>query len=78
MQTELARRRARRMNEDIKENIEHLIDEMKAIRETIINEGIELTREKKAELLAAIDAGKKAMEEEKKRLEQLRTRGSAH
>jgi gas vesicle protein len=33
-------------------------------------EGIELTKEKKAELLTAIEAGKKAMEEERKRIEE--------
>ncbi len=72
LQAERARRKARQMNEGIKENIENLVDEIKEIRETIISEGIELTREKKAELVAAIEAGKKTMEEEKKRLEQLR------
>ena len=72
LQAERARRRARQMNEGIKENIENLVDEIKEIRESIISEGIELTREKKAELVAAIEAGKKTMEEEKKRLEQLR------
>jgi aspartate oxidase len=60
------------MNEGIKENIENLVEEIKEIRETIISEGIELTREKKAELVAAIEAGKRTMEEEKRRLEQLR------
>jgi len=74
LQTERARRRAQQMNEGIKGNIEHLVDEIKGIRETIVREGIELTKEKKAELVAAIEAGKKTMEEEKKRLEQLRTR----
>jgi len=72
LQTERARRKARQMNEGIKENIENLVDEIREIRETIISEGIELTKEKKAELVAAIEAGKKTMEEEKKRLEQLR------
>lgn len=71
LQTERARRRARQMNESIKENIGYLVDEIQEIRETIIREGIELTKEKKAELVAAIEAGKKTMEEEKKRLEQL-------
>lgn len=72
LQSERARRKARQMNEGIKENIEYLVDEIREIRETIIREGIELTKEKKAELVAAIEAGKKTMEEEKKRLEQLR------
>lgn len=72
LQTERARRKARQVNEGIKENIENLVHEIREIRETIISEGIELTKEKKAELVAAIEAGKKTMEEEKKRLEQLR------
>jgi gas vesicle protein len=70
LQTERARRKARQMNEGIKENIENLVDEIRELRETIIREGLELTKEKKAELVAAIEAGKKTMEEEKKRLEQ--------
>jgi hypothetical protein len=37
-----------------------------------MDKGLQLTREKKKELLAAIEAGRKAMEEEKRRLEQLR------
>lgn len=72
LQAERVRRRTRQMNEGIKENIECLVDEIRGLRESIISEGIELTREKKAELVAAIEAGKKTMEEEKKRLEQLR------
>jgi hypothetical protein len=46
-----------------------MIEEIKETTDKVIEEGIELTKEKKAELLAAIEAGKKAMEEEKKRLE---------
>ena len=73
LQTERARRKARQVNEGIKENIESLVDDIREIREAIIKEGIELTQEKKAELVAAIEAGKKTMEEERKRLEQHRT-----
>jgi gas vesicle protein len=76
LQTERARRKARQVNEGIKENIEDLVDEIRKIREAIIREGIELTKEKKAELIAAIEAGKKTMEEEKKRLEQHRIKGT--
>jgi gas vesicle protein len=74
LQTERARRRARQMNEGIKENIECLVDEIRGLRESIMSEGIAITGEKKAELVAAIEAGKRTMEEEKKRLEQLRTK----
>ena len=76
LQTERARRKARQVNEGIKENIEDLVDEIREIREAILREGIELTKEKKAELIAAIEAGKKTMEEEKKRLEQHRIKGT--
>lgn len=72
LQAERARRRTRQMNEGIKENIECLVDEIRGLRESIISEGIEITREMKTELVAAIEAGKRTMEEEKKRLEQLR------
>ena len=71
MGTERARRRAYDISGRIKENIEQLIDDIKETTDEIIEEGVELTREKKAELLAAIEAGKKTIEEEKKKLEQL-------
>ncbi len=78
LQAERARRKARQVNEDIKETIDNLVDEIKEIREALLSEGIELTREKKAELVAAIEAGKKTMEEEKKRLEQFRIKETEH
>ena len=71
MQTEQARRRANDITGRVKESIEQLIDDVKETTDEIIEEGVELSKEKKAELLAAIDAGKKTIEEEKKRLEQL-------
>ena len=61
------------MTESIKENVEHIVDEIKETTDKIIEEGIELTKEKKAEILAAIEAGKKAMEEERKRIEKHQT-----
>ena len=73
IQTERARRKARHLTESIKENVEHIVDEIKETTDKIIEEGIALTKEKKAEILAAIEAGKKAMEEERKRLEKLHT-----
>ena len=71
MRTEQARRRAYDITGRIKENIEQLIDDIQETTDEIIEEGVELTRDKKAELLAAIEAGKKAIEEEKNKLEQL-------
>jgi len=70
IQTKKAKKRARHITEATRENIEYLIDEIKETTDRVIEEGIELTKEKKAELLAAIEAGKKAMEEERKRIEE--------
>lgn len=71
MRTEQARRRANDITGRIKENIENLIEDVKETTDEIIAEGVELTKDKKAEFLAAIEAGKRTIEEEKKRLEQL-------
>jgi hypothetical protein len=70
IQTKKAKKRARHLTEATRENIEYLIDEIKETTDRVIEEGIELTKEKKAELLTAIEAGKKAMEEERKRIEE--------
>ena len=70
IQTKKAKKRARHVTESARENIEYLIDEVRETTDRVIEEGIELTKEKKAELLAAIEAGKKAMEEERKRIEE--------
>ena len=69
IQSKKARRSARHFTESARESIEHLIEDIKETTDRVIEEGIELTKEKKAELLAAIEAGKKAMEDEKKKLE---------
>ena len=69
IQTKRAKRKARYLTESIRDNVDNMIEEIKETTDKVIEEGIELTKEKKAELLAAIEAGKKAMEEEKKRLE---------
>ena len=72
LQTERGKIKALNVTEDLKERVGYLINEIRATADSVIAEGVKLTKEKKAELLAAIEAGKKAMEEEKKRLEQLR------
>ena len=72
LQTERGKIKALNVTEDLKERIAYLINEIRGTADNVIEEGLKLTKEKKAELLAAIEAGKKAMEEEKKRLEQLR------
>ena len=71
MRTEQARRRAHDITGRIRENIENLIEDVKETTDEILAEGVELTKDKKAEFLAAIEAGKRTIEEEKKRLEQL-------
>ena len=71
MRTEQARRRAHDITGRIKENIESLIEDVKETTDELIAEGVELTKDKKAEFLAAIEAGKRTIEEEKKRFEQL-------
>ena len=73
IQTKKAKKKARHLSESFRENVDDLIREIKEITDKVIEEGIELTKEKKAELLAAIEAGKKAMEEEKKRIEKHHT-----
>jgi len=67
-----SKKRARHVTESARENIEYLIDEIRETTDRVIEEGIELTKDKKAELLAAIEAGKKAMEEETKDISQER------
>jgi gas vesicle protein len=74
IQTEKAKRKARHLTESIRENVDRLIYEIKKLTDKIIEESIELTKEKKEELLAAIEAGKKAMEEEKKKIEKHQTK----
>jgi gas vesicle protein len=72
LQGERGKRKALDLTGDFKERVSHLTSELKEAADRIIDGGLQLTREKKTELLVAIEAGKKAMEEEKKRLEQLR------
>ena len=73
IQTKKAKKKARHLSESTRENVDHLIDDIKETTDKIIEEGLELTKEKKAEILAAIDAGKKAMEEERKKIEKQHT-----
>ena len=76
MQSEKARRKAQNLTEGTKDTLNRLISEIREAVDKTIEEGVELTKEKKAELLAAIEAGKKAMEGERKRLEKLHTERS--
>jgi hypothetical protein len=49
------------------ENVDYLIDEMKEITDRVLEEGMQLSKEKKAELLATFEAGKKPVEQERER-----------
>ena len=71
LQKERARNRARNLTESVKENVSEIIEEVRGTIDKLIEEGLELTKEKKAELLAAIEAGRKAMDAERKRLDSL-------
>ena len=73
IQTKKAKRKARHLTESTRENIDCLISEIKETTDKVIEEGMELTKEKKAEILAAIEAGKKAMEEERRKIERHQT-----
>ena len=73
IQKERARSRAWDFTESIKENVSEIIEEVKGTIDKLIEEGEKLTKEKKAELLAAVEAGRKAMEGERKRLDSLST-----
>ena len=73
IQTERARRSARHLTESVKENVNEIAEELRETIDKIVEEGVELTKEKKAELLAAVEAGKKAMEAERRRLDSLST-----
>jgi len=74
IQTKKAKKKARHLSENTRENVDQLIVDIRETTDKIIEEGIELTNEKKAEILAAIDAGKKAMEKERKRIEKQHTK----
>jgi gas vesicle protein len=64
---EKARRRAGAMTGDIKESMECFVADIRAITAQLMENGSAFTRETKADLLQAIEEGKKAMNEERKR-----------
>jgi gas vesicle protein len=66
IQAKKGRREARRLTESIRGNVDHLIDDIKETTDRVIEEGMELTKEKKAELVAAFEAGKKALQQQRK------------
>lgn len=78
MKTEWARRRAGSMTAGFRETIEYLVAEMRELTARLLEGGTELTRETRDDLLSAIESGKRAMEEEKKRLARGQTRQRDH
>ena len=72
LQAERGKRKALNLIGDFKERISYLISKIREAADKAMDEGLQLSREKNKEFLAAIEAGRKSMEEEKRRLEQLR------
>lgn len=70
MQTDRARTRTRTLTDTLKDTINELVDEARLNIDRMIDEGAELTKEKKAKFFAAIQAGKNATEEKRKKLGQ--------
>jgi len=60
--------KAQRMEDGIKDTLNHMIGDIKVKVSQLIEEGKDIAEDKKQELIAAIDAGKKALEEEKDKL----------
>jgi len=73
MQTERATRKARLVSDNLKENVNEIAEAVKVNIDKLVEEGVKLTKEKKAELIAAVEAGRKAMDAERKRLDSLLT-----
>jgi gas vesicle protein len=67
MKREQARRRAGAMSGDMKESMERFVAEVREITAQLLECGSALTRETKADLLQAVEEGKKTMNEERKR-----------
>jgi gas vesicle protein len=61
--------KAHRLEEELKCTISQLIGNVKLKASQLIEEGKDIAEDKKAEILAAIDAGKKALEKERSKLE---------
>jgi len=61
--------KAHRIEDGIKDAVNHLIDDVRGKVGQLVEEGKDLAEDKKQELIAAIEAGKNALEEEKEKLE---------
>ena len=66
LQTERGQRRVLNLTGNFKDRISYLMSGIREAADNLIEEGLHVTREKKTELLEAIEEGKKAMEEDKK------------
>ena len=60
--------KAQKLEDEIKETISHLIEDIRLRVNQLMEEGKYLAEDKRKEILAAIEAGKKALEEERKKL----------
>jgi gas vesicle protein len=61
--------KAHRLEDELKCTISQLIGNVKLKASQLIEDGKEIAEDKKEEILAAIDAGKKALEKERSKLE---------
>jgi gas vesicle protein len=61
--------KAHRLEDELKGTISQLIGNVKLKVNQLIEDGKEIAEDKKEEILAAIDAGKKALEKERTKLE---------
>ena len=61
--------KAHKLEEELKYTISQLIGNVKLRVSQLMEEGKDIAEDKKAEILAAIDAGKKALEKERSKLE---------
>jgi gas vesicle protein len=61
--------KAHRLEDELKGTISQLIENVKLKVNQLIEDGKEIAEDKKEEILAAIDAGKKALEKERAKLE---------
>ena len=64
--------RAHKIEEEIKDSLNQLIGDIRSKVNLLIEEGKDIAEDKKREILEAIEAGKKVLEEQKERLQNKR------
>jgi len=61
--------KAQKIEEEIKDSVNQLIGDIRSRVNLLIEEGKDIAEDKKQEILAAIEAGKKALEEQRDKLQ---------